>query len=88
MIKTLGQTTSESFNFTKGNALGLLQQNHDVKTLLNDNYIECIDKTCTNKDYHWLFFVNNKTINYGVKNYMLKDKDIIKFEFTSQNMEE
>jgi len=85
IIKTLGKTTTERFNFTKGNALGLLKQNHEVKTLLNDNFVECIDKVCANQDYLWGFYVNNKSINFGVKSYRLQDGDIIIFEFSNKN---
>ena len=88
IIETLGKTTNERFNFTKGTALGMLEQKHDVKTLLNDNFIECIDDVCTDKDYWWIFYVNEKEINLGVDNYRLKDGDKIRFEFTNRNLGE
>jgi len=53
-----------------------------VRTVLNDNFVECIDDVCADGNYWWMFYANNKTINYGVKRYMLNDGDVIMFEFT------
>jgi len=33
----------------------------------------------------WLFYVNNKTVNYGVKRYTLHDGDVVRFEFANKN---
>jgi len=56
-----------------------------VKTFLNNRFIECIDNVCADGDYMWLFYVNNKTVNYGAKDYKLHGGDVIMFEFTNQN---
>ena len=85
VIKSLGATKTERFKFSKGTPLGILKYDHRVDTFLNDNFIECIDDVCADGNYMWLFYVNNKTINYGVKNYKLKDGDVIMFEFTNEN---
>jgi hypothetical protein len=85
VIKSLGGVKTERFKFSKGTPLGILKYNHRVDTFLNDNFIECIDDVCADGNYMWLFYVNNKTINYGVKKYILKDGDVIMFEFTKQN---
>ena len=85
IIKSLGTTKTERFKFTQGTPLGILKYNHRVGTFLNDNFIECIDDVCADGNYLWLFYVNNKTINYGVKRYKLNDGDIIMFEFTNRN---
>ncbi len=85
IIKTLGTTKTERFKFTIGTPIGILKYNHTVKTLLNDNFIECIDDVCADGNYWWLFYVNNKTINYGVKRYKLMDGDVIMFEFTRKD---
>jgi len=53
--------------------------------MLNDNYIECIDGVCVDGNYMWLFYVNDKAVNYGVKRYKLKDGDVIMFKFTNEN---
>lgn len=84
IIKSLGETTEERFNFSDGTALGLLKNKHKIKAMLNDKFIECIDDVCADGGYLWLFYVNNKTINYGVKRYKLNDGDIIMFEFTNR----
>jgi len=86
IIKSLGVTKIERFKFSEGTALGLLSMNHSVKTMLDKDFIICIDGVCADKEYYWLFYVNNKTINYGAKRYRLKDKDVIKFEFTNRNI--
>ena len=85
IIKSLGTTKTERFKFTQGTPLGILKYNHRVETFLNNNYIECIDDVCADGNYMWLFYINNKTINYGVKRYKLNDGDIIMFEFTNRN---
>ena len=85
IIKSLGTTKTERFKFTQGTPLGILKYNHRVETFLNNNYIECIDDVCADGNYMWLFYVNNKTINYGVKRYKLNDEDVIMFEFTNKN---
>ena len=85
IIKSLGSTKTERFKFTKGTPLGILKYNYKVETLLNDNFIECIDDVCADGNYMWLFYVNNKTINYGVKRYELKDGDVVMFEFSDKD---
>ena len=85
IIKTLGSTKTERFKFEEGTPLGILKYNHRVKTTLNDNFVECIDDVCTDGNYWWIFKVNNKAINYGVKRYRLNDGDVIMFEFTKRN---
>jgi len=81
IIETIGTTITEKYNFSRASAIGLLKQNHEVKTILNDNFVECIDDICANSEYAWSFTVDNKSVNYGAKNYRLKDKDVVKFEF-------
>ena len=81
IIRTLGETTREEFNFTSGTAWGLLNHNHNIRAILNDKFIECIDSICADGKYLWMFYVNNRTVNYGIKNYRLKDGDIIEFKF-------
>jgi len=85
VIKSLGAVKTERFKFSKGTPLGILKYNHTVKTILNDNYIECIDDVCADGNYMWLFYVNNKTVNYGVKRYTLHDGDVVRFEFANKN---
>lgn len=85
IIKGLGSTKTERFKFNKGTPLGILKYNHVVDTMLNDNYVECIDSVCADGNYMWLFYVNNETINYGVKRYRLKDGDVLMFEFSDKN---
>jgi len=85
IIKTLGTTKTERFKFTKGTPLGILRYNHTVKTILNDNFIECIDSVCADGNYIWLLHINNKTVNYGAKRYKLNNGDVIMFEFTNKN---
>ncbi len=85
IIKSLGAQKTERFKFTRGTPIGILKYNHTVKTILNDNYIECIDSLCADGNYMWLFYANNKTVNYGVKRYKLIDGDVIMFEFTKTN---
>ncbi len=85
VIKSLGATKTERFKFSKGTPLGILKYNHRVETILNDNYIECIDDVCADGNYMWLFYVNDKAVNYGVKRYTLKDGDVIMFKFTNEN---
>ena len=85
VIKTIGATKTERFKFSEGTPLGILKYNHRVETILNDNFVECIDEVCADGDYMWLFYVNNKTLNYGVKRYMLRDGDAVMFEFSNQN---
>jgi hypothetical protein len=85
IIKSLGSTKTERFKFTKGTPLGILKYNYKVETLLNDNFIECIDDVCADGNYMWLFYVNNKTINYGVKRYELMDGDVVMFEFSNKD---
>lgn len=84
-IKSLGSTKTERFKFSKGTPLGILKYNHKVDTILNDNFIECIDGVCADGNYIWLLYVNNKTINYGAKRYRLKEGDVVMFEFTNKN---
>jgi len=88
IIRSLGGTKTERFKFSKGTPLGILKYNHAVETMLNDNYVECIDNVCADGNYMWLFYVNNKTINYGVKRYTLKDGDVLMFEFSDKDMGE
>ena len=88
VIKSPGGVKTERFKFTKGTPLGILKYNHRVETLLNDNYIECIDDVCADGNYMWLFYVNNKTINYGVKRYNLKDGDVVMFDFSDKDTSE
>lgn len=78
VIKTIGKTSSEKYNFTKGTALGLLKNAHNIKT--KQYMIECIDGICADREYWWVFKVNNKTINYGANDYVLQNNDIIEFE--------
>jgi len=85
IINSLGSKKTERFKFTQGTPLGILKYNHRVKTFLNNNFVECIDDVCADGNYMWLFYVNNKTINYGVKRYKLNDGDVIMFEFTKRN---
>jgi hypothetical protein len=85
IIKSLGTTKTERFKFSSGTPLEVVKYNHRVKTVLNDNFIECIDDVCADGGYWWLFYVNNKTINYGVKRYNLIDGDVILFEFNKQD---
>lgn len=85
IIKSLGATKTERFKFSKGTPLGILKYNHTVETILNDNFIECIDGVCADGNYMWLLYINNKTINYGVKRYKLKNGDVVMFKFTKQN---
>lgn len=85
IVKTLGATKTETFKFSKGTPLGILKYNYRVKTILNDNFVECIDDVCADGDYMWLLYVNNKTVNYGAKRYMLNDGDVVMFEFTNKN---
>ena len=85
IVKSFGEVKTERFKFSKGTPLGILKYNHRVDTILNDNYIECIDDVCADGNYMWLFYVNNKTINYGVKRYTLKDGDVVMFEFANKN---
>ena len=85
IIKSLGTAKTERFKFTQGTPLGILKYDHRVDTFLNNNYIECIDDVCADGNYMWLFYVNYKTINYGVKRYELNDGDDIMFEFTNRN---
>ena len=85
IIKSLGSTKTERFKFSKGTPLGILKYNHRVETFLNDNFIECIDDVCADGNYMWLFYINNKTVNYGVKRYSLNDGDTIMFELTKSN---
>lgn len=85
IVKTLGETKTERFKFTKGTPLGILKYNYKVRTILNDNFIECIDSVCADGNYLWLMYVNNKAINYGVKRYKLEDGDVVMFEFTRRN---
>ena len=79
VIKTLGKTTQQTYEFNGGNALGLLETQHEVE--LNGELVKCIQDICSNKEYLWVFLVNNETINYGPGSYRLRDKDIITFEF-------
>jgi hypothetical protein len=81
MIKSIGDTKTERFKFTKGTPLGILEYNHTVKTFLNDNFVECIDGVCASKEYIWLLYVNDNLINYGAKRYSLEDGDIVTFSF-------
>ena len=85
VIRQFGSIKTERFKFSNGTPLGILKYNHSVKTILNDNFIECIDGVCADGNYMWLFYVNNKTINYGVKRYSLMDGDAVMFEFTKGN---
>jgi len=85
VIRTLGETKTERFKFTKGTPLGILNHNYRVKTILNDNFVECIDDVCADGNYMWILYVNNKTINYGAKRYRLRDGDVVMFEFTNEN---
>lgn len=85
VISSLGAVKTERFKFSKGTPLGILRYNHTVETILNDNYVECIDGVCADGNYMWLFYVNNKTINYGVKRYRLSDGDVVMFKFTNEN---
>ncbi len=85
IIRSLGSTKTERFKFSKGTPLGILKYNHRVETILNDNYIECIDDVCADGNYMWLFYVNDKAVNYGVKRYKLKDGDVVMFEFSNKD---
>ena len=85
IINVLGTQKTERFKFTKGTPLGIIKYNHTVKTVLDDNFIECIDDVCADGNYMWLFYINNKSINYGVKGYKLNDGDVIMFEFTRRD---
>ncbi len=82
VIDILGSQKTERFKFSTSTPLAILKYNHTVKTVLNNNFIECIDEVCADSNYWWLFKVNDKTTNYGVKGYRLSDKDTISFEFT------
>ena len=85
VIRSLGTAKTERFKFSKGTPIGILKYNHAVETILNDNFIECIDSVCADGNYMWLLYVNNKTINYGAKRYNLMDGDVVMFDFTNKN---
>ncbi|MBW2989080.1 DUF4430 domain-containing protein [Candidatus Woesearchaeota archaeon] len=86
IIDTLGSLKNERFKFKEGTPLGILRYNHKVETILNDNFIECIDGVCADGNYMWLFYINNKTANYGVKRYTLRDGDVVRFEFSDKGL--
>ncbi len=88
IIKAFDIEKTERFKFTRGTPLGILKYNHKVDTFLNNNHIECIDDVCADGNYMWVFYINNKTINYGVKRYKLNDGDVIMFEFANRNIGE
>ena len=84
IIKVFDSEKTERFKFSEGTPIGILEYNHRVKTVLNGNFIECIDDACADGNYWWIFTVNNKTLNYGVNQYRLKEGDVIMLEFTKR----
>lgn len=85
MIRGLGAEKTERFKFSNSTPFDILNYNHRVETSLNGDFIKCIDDACADGDYIWLFYVNNKTINYGAEIYKLRDGDVVMFEFTNKN---
>ncbi|MBW2975290.1 DUF4430 domain-containing protein [Candidatus Woesearchaeota archaeon] len=81
VIRADGNEKTERFKFRKGTPLGILNYNHSVKTALNDNFIECIDGVCADSSHIWVVYINNKSLDHGLKRYKLSDGDVVMFEF-------
>jgi len=79
IITTLGKTSIEKFGVSGFTALELLESTHDVETTYG--YIKCIDSVCGGKEYHWLYYVNGKSVPKNSANHQIKRGDIIEFRF-------
>ena len=79
IITTLGKTSIEKFGVTGFTALEVLESTHDVGT--TSSYIKCIDGVCGGKEYHWLYYVNGRSVPQGSADYQAKGGDIIEFRF-------
>ncbi|MBW2980068.1 DUF4430 domain-containing protein [Candidatus Woesearchaeota archaeon] len=79
IITTLGKTSIERFDVTGFSALEVLESTHDVGT--TSGYIKCIDDVCGGKEYHWLYYVNGRSVPKSSDGYQVKRGDIIEFRF-------
>ncbi len=79
IITTLGKTSIDKFDVTGFTALEVLESTHDVETTAG--YVKCIDSVCGGKEYHWLYYVNGKTVPKSSADYQVKRSDIIEFRF-------
>lgn len=82
-IRTIGNTTIESFDTIGYSALEMLQVKHKVKL----NYagsIKCIDKICAESGYWWPMSVNGKKSSLGPKSYIVKNNDRVEFDLSKE----
>src|SRR3989344_319822 len=78
VVKTIGNTATESFDKVGMTALEMLKAKHDIKFAYGSS-IECIDDVCTESGYWWPLYVNGKKASQGAEYYIVKDNDKVEF---------
>ncbi len=78
VIKTIGNTTTESFDTVGYTALEMLQRNHEINIEFGFA-IRCIDNVCAEGGYWWPMNINGKKASIGPQSYIVKDNDKIEF---------
>ena len=78
IIKTIGNTTTESFDGFGYTAMGMLKKNHNIKTSFK-NSIKCIDGVCAESGYWWPLYVNGEKASLGPQSYIVKNNDRVEF---------
>jgi len=78
VVKTIGNTATESFGEVGMTALEMLKAKHDIKFAYG-SLIECIDNVCAESGYWWPLHINGEKASQGAEYYIVKDKDEVEF---------
>jgi len=78
IVKTIGNTTTETFDTIGMTALEMLKARHSVEFAFG-SLVKCIDDVCAQSGYWWPIYVNEKKISLGAEYYIVKDNDKVEF---------
>lgn len=82
-LSILGEEETSNFYFEDATLLDVLKLKYEVETkkTFYTEYIKCVKNVCVNDEYSWVYYVNDKPINYGVNVYQVQDQDKVLFAY-------
>ncbi len=87
-VNMFNNSKSFSYEFQNISALGLLEKNNTVNVTDSKygKFVNCINSVCSNNNYYWIYYVNNKEAQLGAASYYVKGNDTIEFKYEKASM--
>ena len=82
-IKTIGNTTIETFDSIGYTAMEMLRKNHKVELSYWES-VKCIDDVCASSRYWWPMSVNGKKSSIGPRSYVVRNNDVVEFALSTE----